>query len=522
MGLMRLTMPAVRATGRLFTGVSQTQAPGVARAQALGLTPSAANIGTRAGPVSAGISRLPMVGNKSAERVTKQVDGLLERYEGALGTPMSRDEAANVVAAGGRKNALKLMDNYKAKYDAVRAISEKAGNPKAFSSRGMSDAARAFFGVVDEQAVAGATVGDLAALTRAAKPEDFLTGVAQLGDTALSYPQIAALRRTATRLQKMTDFSPALGAFRDEVGYRGLQDFLNATNDAIRNGRNLDIVQAWGVADDAFRNFKTFINQPQFSEFRRAVPGVEKRHVLNRPQTAERQDLLDLLVRERSPDNLRSFHTLVGEDGFSQIRSRAFMEDLNRAVQPSPEGGVRINAQLLKDAWGLNGKNPEGLARLEALLEGGQVSVGQVRQLADALELVGDQFLPQTSQFMARRLMLQTAGGGVSGGAHNIIGSLMLGGAGGSVASQGLGAAASGALYTLLGLRLFNSALTSPKVLNSMLKAVELHKANRPFEAFIRRALIQMERAEGGEGPVPTPPPLTPGATGNMVAQPSP
>lgn len=518
MGLMRLFMPAVRGMGRLLTGVSPSQAPRVSSANDLGLTPSASTIGSRAKPFSSATERLPMAGSgKSAKRITGEVDALLESTANAMGEPLLRDEAANVVALGGRRNALKLMDSYKARYKVVEDISKSLGDPKVFSSRFMSGTANEFLGTVGEARVPTTTVKDLTARGRGITPETFLDGVGSLGDQPLSYPQVQALRRTANRLLEQTLPAVPGGAYKDPDGYRGLQAFLGSIGTTIKRGRNLDLVQAWDAADTEFKNFKSFINQPAFSEFRAAVPGITTPNVFNRPQTAEVQNLLDTLVKEQSPNVLRSLRVLIGDEGFSQIRRRAFTEDLGSFVQPVESGGVRLHAAAMKHKWGLDGQNPEGLARMEALLEGSDIGIGDVRRLADGLELVGDQFLPQVSQFMMRRLMLQTAGGGVKGGAHNILGSLLLGGAGGSVATQGIGAAASGALYTLMGLRVINEALNSPKVLGSMLKAIDASKAGRPTEMFIRRALLQMERnQDGGEQPSDRPP-FVQGATEQLA-----
>jgi hypothetical protein len=226
------------------------------------------------------------------------------------------------------------------------------------------------------------------------------------------------------------------------------------------------------------------------------VPGIVHKGEWHKPTTMEFQKLLDVVVKEQSPENIVRFHALVGDEAFGHIRRRATMDALGGAVTET-DAGMRINVPLLRSKLGLD--TEEGVLRLRSLLQGSDVDITDVRKLVNALELVGDQFVPNVSQFMTRHLMLKTAGGGASGGVLQMLKGMVLAGAGSGsfgVAGAAAGGPLGGAISTIVGMRVINEALSSRRILNWMLEAARYDMAGRPMSAFLRRIARDMFAGE--------------------------
>lgn len=489
--------PVAKAIPRFLTRVSPDMAPAIDNARGLGIEPTSKMVGQRASALAQATSRLPFVGTgRDTKRTVAQIQRVVDDYSRRLGADLTFDEAADAIALGGEKRARDVMNGIDAAYGLVRTKAAEKGNKAIFPAQSMARAGHDYLAEAGEVAVPVSGKVDLSAITSAATPEEFLKGVAQLDGVHLTYSQLQRLRTVSGRLIGKTGPTFPGGPYQDELAYRYLKQFRAGTRDAMTDATDQEVATLAQQANQFYSEWKTFIMQPGLAEFRRAVPGVATKHEFSRPSTLETQKLLATYTKEKSPRILNMVRQLVGDEAFGQVRRRAFMDTFLSSTKQVEGGGMGLDTMALRENFGLNSR--EGELRLEALLKGSDVTTGDVRRLVDALETVGDQFLPEVSQFMTRSLMLRTAGTGAAGGVHGILATTLLAGAGGggAMAAMGAGGIIPGVIGTLIPLRLFNEALSSRRVLNWMVRGVQEYNAGGQWQHTFRRAMQVMERGE--------------------------
>jgi hypothetical protein len=496
----------LRQAGRLVTGVSGKMAPAVNSAQDLGIQPTLQDVGTRAGAISEAIGRIPFVGVKRGiERTQKQVDAAVKHFADRMGADLTRDEAADLVKLGGLENAKAAYKDIDAAYEAVKTRSAALGNPAILPADPIADLGIAYRQAselpLDTLPGAGTTVKmtqkDFRGLILEKEPRAFLEKVAYLRGVKLSYNQQLQLRNTVSRLQRQTDPSVPGTPFPDPDAYRYLSQAKGALKEVLARSADPELAELAKTANSLAAEWKSFVMQPAFREFRAANPGMTRAGEWLRPETREMQDLLGILTKERSPRNLRSLHRLIGDEAFGQVRRRATFQHFADAIVEKG-GDMRIDPDKLREGLGLGTR--EGELRLEALLEGSDVKVADVSKLVDALSIVGDQFLPAVSQFMTRHLAFSSAGkGGIS--PKQLMGTLFWGSAatGGGFAAGGPLGSAGG----LIGMRALNEALHSRRALNALVKSTKWSPGDRKSEYYLR-ALARMTLDDYDETAAPS------------------
>ena len=208
------------------------------------------------------------------------------------------------------------------------------------------------------------------------------------------------------------------------------------------------VLQSHKIANDFYAEGMAKFASPTAKRFRQVDKnifgaGAEIPGTINADQLAKK------VLKIGSPQSLQQLKGLVGDKVY-KTSVRSLMDDAFSKAQKtaSTDVDLNFNVNTLKEELGFIGKKSENFSGLKELLEGTDVSFQQFSDFLTVAQAHTDTFVPNLSQFLARRAGL--------GGARSL------------TAVAGLGASAVGvttAPFTTLGI-LYTSRMGSKLIAN--------------------------------------------------------